>query len=495
MSMSIAAKYPLTALGAALLLGCSAEVGAPGPAPGLSAGGAGGASAASAESVASTNQDLSLQEIKDKIPPELRKFGQNASDVIGALSKLNGYAETAVGVLKFLGVLESGPSEFDVLYQKINDLVSGLDFKSSIVERDARNATFVVAVEAAKNGTLHAGDQMDINSKTALAELTGFAPPVDTMMGAFVRVPNEGATDGPWKSLLSDRAPVSNNVVYDWRIGIPELLNLVAMRLALIASMDPDVKNNDSWDAELLRYRAVLDAHRAKLEDGVRCRTIHDYWGTSHASMERQRTVCADIYTGQSVVLTESADHPPSPFGVFYLTDEQKARAENNRAIARDMVLRKLPIFELRAMSNAISLIANPRADITERDGQLLLPSSGYCLDQPNGDPVNLVSVQPCSGSPTQQFRYDRESGAIVHVSSGLCLDVYSESPLPGSDVGLWWCHGGDNQRWTYDSDTQLLYSPLSNFVLNGEFATGAVSIFGYTTPEFAQGEFWQAAQ
>lgn len=47
-------------------------------------------------------------------------------------------------------------------------------------------------------------------------------------------------------------------------------------------------------------------------------------------------------------------------------------------------------------------------------------------------------------------------AGSLVNTSSGRCLDVPGASTTNGTQVQLWDCHGGTNQRWTYTSSKQL---------------------------------------
>jgi dienelactone hydrolase len=44
----------------------------------------------------------------------------------------------------------------------------------------------------------------------------------------------------------------------------------------------------------------------------------------------------------------------------------------------------------------------------------------------------------------------------LVNAGSGRCLDVPGTSTTNGTQLQLWDCHGGTNQRWTYTSNKQL---------------------------------------
>ncbi len=64
------------------------------------------------------------------------------------------------------------------------------------------------------------------------------------------------------------------------------------------------------------------------------------------------------------------------------------------------------------------------------------------------------ITVQPCPSGPTasatdaQKWEL-RADGAVYNPPSGSCLDVPQWNGNNGTDLALWGCNGGDNQRWT----------------------------------------------
>ncbi|MDY0811851.1 RICIN domain-containing protein [Kitasatospora purpeofusca] len=64
------------------------------------------------------------------------------------------------------------------------------------------------------------------------------------------------------------------------------------------------------------------------------------------------------------------------------------------------------------------------------------------------------IVVQPCPSGPTasatdsQKWEL-RADGSIQNPSSGSCLDVPQSNGENGTDLALWGCNGGTNQRWT----------------------------------------------
>jgi lysophospholipase L1-like esterase len=65
-----------------------------------------------------------------------------------------------------------------------------------------------------------------------------------------------------------------------------------------------------------------------------------------------------------------------------------------------------------------------------------------------------LLSVPGSIGTPGSGGQANVE---IVGAQSGRCVDVPGASTTNGTQVQLWDCHGGTNQRWTYTSSKQLM--------------------------------------
>jgi poly(3-hydroxybutyrate) depolymerase len=61
-------------------------------------------------------------------------------------------------------------------------------------------------------------------------------------------------------------------------------------------------------------------------------------------------------------------------------------------------------------------------------------------------------SPPPSSSSPSPS----RSNVMVVGTQSGRCIDVPGSSTSNGTQMQLWDCHGGTNQRWTYTASKQL---------------------------------------
>ncbi|XP_064647767.1 probable N-acetylgalactosaminyltransferase 9 isoform X1 [Lineus longissimus] len=73
------------------------------------------------------------------------------------------------------------------------------------------------------------------------------------------------------------------------------------------------------------------------------------------------------------------------------------------------------------------------------------------CLDTVGGAwSSNAVDLRTChGGGGNQVWKHDRQSGALIHGGSGLCLDTYNLKA--GDDVRVRKCDGSDGQKWEFE--------------------------------------------
>ncbi|WP_151770060.1 non-reducing end alpha-L-arabinofuranosidase family hydrolase [Streptomyces abyssomicinicus] len=102
----------------------------------------------------------------------------------------------------------------------------------------------------------------------------------------------------------------------------------------------------------------------------------------------------------------------------------------------------------------AATLVANPAQAATS--GALRHAASGRCLDLPNSDTANGVSLQiwDCSGRSNQQWTLTDSNQLTV---LGKCLDVPNHSTTAGVQLQTYSCSGGANQQWRVNSDGTIV--------------------------------------
>lgn len=69
---------------------------------------------------------------------------------------------------------------------------------------------------------------------------------------------------------------------------------------------------------------------------------------------------------------------------------------------------------------------------------------------------ISQFGSPPPTSPPPSSPPPSRSNVMIVGQQSGRCIDVPNTSTANGTQVQLWDCHGGTNQRWTYTAGRQL---------------------------------------
>ncbi|MFC7763087.1 ricin-type beta-trefoil lectin domain protein [Catellatospora bangladeshensis] len=78
---------------------------------------------------------------------------------------------------------------------------------------------------------------------------------------------------------------------------------------------------------------------------------------------------------------------------------------------------------------------------------------SGRCLDVPNSSTTNGTQLQlyDCWGGSNQRFTHTSSRQLTVN---GKCLDASNGGTSNGTAVILYDCHGGANQQWNVNNGT-----------------------------------------
>jgi hypothetical protein len=88
-----------------------------------------------------------------------------------------------------------------------------------------------------------------------------------------------------------------------------------------------------------------------------------------------------------------------------------------------------------------------------QQGAQIVGGQSGRCLDVPSSSTTNGTQVQiwDCNGGTNQRFTYT--SGKQLQVYGNKCLDAYGQGTANGTQVAIWDCNGGTNQQWNINAD------------------------------------------
>ncbi|WP_433500803.1 arabinofuranosidase catalytic domain-containing protein [Sphaerimonospora sp. CA-214678] len=90
----------------------------------------------------------------------------------------------------------------------------------------------------------------------------------------------------------------------------------------------------------------------------------------------------------------------------------------------------------------------NPQQNVEIVGGQ-----SGRCVDVPNSSTTDGTQLQlwDCWGGTNQRFTYT--SGKSLQVYGDKCLDAYGQGTANGTQVIIWSCNGQANQQWNVNAN------------------------------------------
>jgi hypothetical protein len=442
-----------------------------------------------------------------QVPPEVKFLVDTVHTVVGsfvgvvAAIDVSNTAAVLVTVLKLFGLGGSSNSELlKVLSERIDKLGTQLSWLISMSFRDNRLADAITAAQkveemaASKMLPLALGSDTDLLSHNAVNQAR--------QESAFLRTCDERATDGEsgWKKIIKDRPQArTGGLCYDWRLGIPALLQVMALRLPVLMAMNPQFRVTGWFQVELTAYRKALLDHHQTMVDGVRCDyRFQDRWDVLNTAswgadlhyyyLYTDVTIsCADIFTGlaatgsfqfEDEALAQSRLREEKFFSSYYwfwrpLSNKD---AVNRQTILdtkvtplmeqlRRGVLQRMPLFQMRSMIDMLFLLTHPQIpDLTEAEQNIRVVAAPHlCLDLQWGSRESSTPVWlwECNGTNAQWWVYDRETGTIRNPASDRCLDVQWGNPEPQAPAWLWDCNGTDAQRWTYDPETGVLQSAI----------------------------------
>jgi len=423
--------------------------------------------------------------VEKNIPPEIKIIANTAKTLVGIYSGVSEFINVATTIARFLEIIPGTQDtaraymehQFNFLNAHLDAVAADIEWTITNAIRSQNLAKWDGAINAATDDNnrgirIAYRDSENLDTFTVLDEYTNAEP--CRSGGNFQRYDKESVTDGEWKEIIDDRKMhdpdraafcVPPDHIYDWRKGIPDLMQLIPSRLMVMIAVDPDFKHNTLIHDELKKFRDALRSHYDMMLKGVRC-NYHGDPNSLVADLELldhgYRLACADIYSGLSVVKTyPNYLVPPVANRFDYYSFVDTTLTEMRREL-----LLKLPLFEMQSMIDMLTLYLNPGLrDLTAGTQQIaLLAAPNLCLEGGNaiiaGPPVWLW---PCNGSDTQRWVYDRQHGTIRNPVYNLYLDVQRAGLAPGTPVWLWDYTGTEAQQWTYNPETGVLQNALGN--------------------------------
>lgn len=387
--------------------------------------------------------DASDDELTSNID-DLVKF---AKTVVSVYSSVSGVYKAEVALEQALGIIEDNQKKsFDKIHEHLDQILGTL-IKADIWndQVDRRNA-LLADIDSIKRGTLTSDQD---NEADRLVRNAGSDR-------ASIRRYSEEA-NGKWKYFFKDRPDHpdgQSDLVVDWRVGVPQLMELIALRLTVIAAIDPKFKSDDLFDSELIAYRNDLLRHYNRMHGSVKCGWVYG----DESSRTNFKLACADIYSGLAEY--DVVSH----FGEDVTYNELIKERDDKLANLRREVIRRMPFFEMRSMIDMLYLYYKGEPDLTEVQHKILSELTPHlCLDIKGSNPVAGAPVWlwSCDGSDGQKWVYDRKNDTIHNLVYDKYLDVQWGNWKPLTPIWVWDRNGTDAQRWTYDPEKHVLQNAL----------------------------------
>ena len=358
----------------------------------------------------SASEHVAKTEERDSISDKLSKYiPQGVKDLAGmastAMSVYSG-VKSALDVLtslgRALGFLDT-PVPIDqqiaALQADVDAQAGTLSWQLSQQERQTRMATLKAALDHLHMLQIQ-GKPVDTTSAGVYEshEAVYDAEIYNVQNTAFLHLFKSSFYSDSYWNILGRPSAAPSDEVYDWRVGVPELMQLINLRLQIIATADPDFRQDNAFHDEFVQHLQTLQAHFQKMVDGVRCAPVNYTWRYTD-SQEGWESIqlgykCGDTATGIIIDgATDAVDEPICPVSC----DEQGCSDPDpncpdvqeynylytkqlvpGMAELRQRLLGAMPLAEMQQMMSTLWTYANPGSD-----EQPLAASSwgGYRID------------------------------------------------------------------------------------------------------------------
>jgi hypothetical protein len=118
---------------------------------------------------------------------------------------------------------------------------------------------------------------------------------------SFLRLFKSSIYNDPWWGNVGAPSGAPSDEVYDWRIGVPELMQLIDLRLQIIATVDPTFRQHTAFHDELVFHHLnALQQHFQAMVDGVKCTIVNETYNDYDNGIASVQFgyACGDVASG-----------------------------------------------------------------------------------------------------------------------------------------------------------------------------------------------------
>lgn len=265
-----------------------------------------------------------------RIPPEIATIAEVSKDSIGEMTKVgevNPVISLAVNIilsgLSVLGDEHDRKCELHAILQHIDAAAEKIVSHEDQGKREERLAEMYAVVQDVRDiiksdmlpVPLFTQGERDHFFANALSQSRKVMYELVDENGSrtatlFERFYSENDPEGKvqWKGFIQDRPEHPGGFAFDWRLGVPELMQLIPLRLSILflKTKDPSFS---AYADELEHYRQTLKQLSEDMVAGIKCGVKKAKFGgggihagsVSLKDLDLVGPVCADINTGYAV--------------------------------------------------------------------------------------------------------------------------------------------------------------------------------------------------
>jgi hypothetical protein len=392
------------------------------------------------------------------------------SALASGLSKVADIVKGVQDILDFVGILPKREvdfaGEFASLHAHIDDWGIAAENEDRIRAREARIVLMdsamddleeLVRLRPALDFDRSPLSNQEANHLTDADRESRDAADGAAQQSPFFRKYNQAAVAGEWLNFIHHPTPPPGSLVYDWRMGVGDMLHLIAQRLAIMGATDSRMAFNQHFHLELTRLRKLVRENYVQMYSGIEC--THDL-GASVT------VLCADVYSGTSAKIWFPSDGCYRPDGGA-LTTSCAARIEREKVRVMQLVRSRMPLYVMRTLIDRMYTLLAPAAPLERPRFRLAdgpTHEGGMCLGVKerwrDEETQEFVAVmEPCGD---QYWSYDRDLGLVRDAEDRCLTSAALDGRTTSAPVSLQPCSGGIEQRWTYDPEARILQSALN---------------------------------
>ncbi|SHM38399.1 glycoside hydrolase family 27 protein [Actinacidiphila paucisporea] len=241
-----------------------------------------------------------------------------------------------------------------------------------------------------------------------------------------------------------------------------------------VMMLGSDLTNLDAGDLNMLKNAEVTNVNQTDSVVASQISNNNDLqvWATKQKNPDGSYTVALFNRSDRAGNETVTADFSDLGFSGSATVRNLwgKSNETLTNSVSRSLAPHESALFKV-----------TPSSSSTPVGGNLTSGLSGRCADDPNSTLVNgtQLDVWDCNGGANQKITYSSSAKTLKVL--GKCFDAHGGATTAGTHVEIYDCNGGTNQQWNVNS----------NGTITGVQSGLCLDVTGATNPNGAGLELW----